>query len=444
MKKQMTKKGWIALAAAGSALVVMAAVLTGWLLLRGKGQDPDAPPPDWGIYTGYSHIVVAKDTPEAVLAELSGYGVTPVVYKKDSTLYSPNSGGLLTDVTAKSKIYLCEGTYTLENGLFLELNESLPLTVTGAGIDKTKIVGGGSLRDNNAPAILLRSSGSTAVDGAVIENLSVSGFEYGVRVENGRNIRIQSVAMTENHFVGLSLENARDCTITGCELSMNGNPEGSNTGYGLSLLYDSTGNKGEGNLYKNNANANAIDFLERGETEQPVGNSLTFQMEYTLERTDVPVVDPSKREPGEDTLRFEFENGTVDGKGAVKSTSTAKVEKYAGQGYIFLFNTTIKLTVDVPKAGQYRVYVVGASDDGNNKCDYIQINEGTKYLTSFLGKNKGKWQLSQPGTEKWENDELHPQTPTDGFTFKEGQNEILITANWGYCMYDSIILEPVP
>lgn len=56
MKKQMTKKGWIALAAAGSALVVMAAVLTGWLLLRGKGQDPDAPPPDWGIYTGYSHI----------------------------------------------------------------------------------------------------------------------------------------------------------------------------------------------------------------------------------------------------------------------------------------------------------------------------------------------------------------------------------------------------
>ena len=89
------------------------------------------------------------------------------------------------------------------------------------------------------------------------------------------------------------------------------------------------------------------------------------------------------------------------------------------------------------------MYVVGASDDGNNKCDYIQITEGTKYLTSFLGKNQGKWQLSQPGTEKWENDELHPQTPTDGFTFKEGQNEILITANWGYCMYDSIILEPV-
>ena len=117
-------------------------------------------------------------------------------------------------------------------------------------------------------------------------------------------------------------------------------------------------------------------------------------------------------------------------------------EASAGK-YVFLFDGTLTMRINVPQAGNYRLFIVGGSDDGNNKCDYIQVNGGPTYLTSYLGKYRGEWALSQPGTEAWMNNELVPQTPAEGFQLNEGENVITVTANWGYSAYDCIYIEKI-
>lgn len=460
--KAIPPKVWIPVLCAVIALVLVGAGLLIWKFAKsgGSGDSSSSDPPkegvsmyadavikdpekDRGRFTGYTHVVVASDTPKETLTELESYGVRPIQYEKGDSLFAPGNPWYLYQLDSKSKVYLCEGTYELENGPFMTLDAQTPVVISGEGKEKTVIVGSSKLRENKSAAFHLLSNGDHPVEGAVIENLSVSGFEYGVRIENGRKIELKSLNIQRNLFVGVSLENASDCVITGCDLVENGRPDGADTGYGLSLLYASTGNTGSGNSYKNNANKNAVDFLERGKETDPPGNSIALEKVYDLERTEKPIQDPDNIQPTERAIRVEMETGTIDGKGAALVGESGNMKSYTGDGYVFLFNTTISLKVDVPKAGNYRLFVVGASDDGNNKCDYVQINGGNKYLTSFLGKNKGEWTLSQPGAEVWENNELHPKYPKEGFAFNEGENEILITANWGYCCYDAVILEPI-
>ena len=71
------------------------------------------------------------------------------------------------------------------------------------------------------------------------------------------------------------------------------------------------------------------------------------------------------------------------------------------------------------------------------------MNGGPQYLTSFPGEEQGVWQLCQPGTEFWSNGVLLPLVPTEGFALNEGENEIVITANWGYSVYDCIYIEKI-
>lgn len=403
--------------------------------------------PDLGLYTGYDAVVVTKDTPEAVLEELAGYGIEPIMYEKGMQLIGP--GGIIPvpKSAAGFSIYLCEGTYSAEMAGFISFSKPYALKITGAAADKTIIAGGSRIRTSNAAAIDISGTPVSPAKGIVIENLTIKGFEYGIRVNCGDNMTLQGLNITENRFIGVQLSNTVNSTIKDSEISLNGDPTGTDTGYGLSLLLGSKDNTVTGVVYKNNANRNAVDFLERGAMDLPEGNSISMEMVYDIERKDVPVTDPFEEaqnaKPSDKAIRFELEDAILDNIGAVVTTNTEKVEKYSGKGFVFLFNTKITLKVNLKEAGRYRVFVAGTSDDGNNKCDIVQVNGGGKYYTSYLGKNKGKWQLSQPGTEYWENDELHPIALVDGFEFKAGENVIEIIANWGYCCYDYIILDPI-
>ncbi len=139
-------------------------------------------------------------------------------------------------------------------------------------------------------------------------------------------------------------------------------------------------------------------------------------------------------------LRFECEEGNLVGNTAVVN-STEVFPSYSGNGYVFLFDKEFSVDVYVAKSGYYDIAIVSGTTENANKCDYVSINGGEKYLVSTLG-NKGVWRISQPGTEFWENGSLKPQSPKGGFYLKAGKNTITISANWGYCAYDSIIVYP--
>ena len=139
-------------------------------------------------------------------------------------------------------------------------------------------------------------------------------------------------------------------------------------------------------------------------------------------------------------LRFECEEGNLVGNTAVVN-SKETFPSYSGNGYVFLFDKEFSVDVYVAKSGYYDIAIVSGTTENANKCDYVSINGGEKYLISTLGK-KGVWRISQPGTEFWENGSLKPQAPKGGFYLKAGKNTITISANWGYCAYDSIIVYP--
>jgi len=139
-------------------------------------------------------------------------------------------------------------------------------------------------------------------------------------------------------------------------------------------------------------------------------------------------------------MRFECEEGSLVGNTAVVN-STEIFPSYSGNGYVFLFDKEFSVDVYVAKSGYYDIAIVSGTTEDANKCDYVSVNGGEKLLVSTLGK-KGVWRSSQPGTEFWENGVLKPQVPKGGFYLKEGRNTITISANWGYCAYDSIIVYP--
>lgn len=151
------------------------------------------------------------------------------------------------------------------------------------------------------------------------------------------------------------------------------------------------------------------------------------------------VQDP-KAVPG--TLRYEMEDFPLVGNTALINES-ALFQSFGGTGYVFLFDQKIAMDLYVPTSGRYKVLIVGGSDDGNNKCDYVSINGGDQYLTSYLGENKGVFKACEPGTENWVNNALAPLAPEKGYTLKSGKNTLEIAANWGYCCYDSVILIPL-
>lgn len=399
-----------------------------------------------GKYTGYDVVVVAPNTADTVLDELDSLHIDYIEYEKGRMLVG--DGGIVSDdlIHKNLKIYLCAGKYDAQIGNFIVYNGDYSLTVSGDGINKTVITGGSRLYESNGTAISVIGKSSEVSYKSLVENLSITGFDFGIKLKYADKTEIKNVDLNGNHSTAILFENTNDCKIQKCNIENNGNPETDDTGYGISFLYSSKNNVIDAD-YKNNGNKNAVDFPERGEKELPDNNIINLKMTYDLKDSSKPIRDAKEEaqnaKPTAVSKRFEIENGRIDNTGAVLSTSTQNVKKFSGSAWVFLFNTKISLDINVEEAGNYRIFVVGTSDDGNNKCDYIQINGGTKYLTSFLGKQKGEWQTCQPGTEYWENDELHPIVPTNGFELKEGKNTIDITANWGYCCYDAVIIEKI-
>ncbi|MDR1131431.1 MAG: hypothetical protein LBL15_03325 [Oscillospiraceae bacterium] len=115
----------------------------------------------------------------------------------------------------------------------------------------------------------------------------------------------------------------------------------------------------------------------------------------------------------------------------------------SGAGYQELLNGSFELTVFVPAAGNYFVETASMRTDANSKCDYFKVNNGTNYLISTPDTVPANtWHVSGPGRENWENGYVVPLPPVGGITFLAGRNTVTISANWGYCAYDYILLTP--
>lgn len=399
-----------------------------------------------GRFTGYDAVVVADDTPDEELEELSRYHIDYIEYDEGKMLVGDGGMLSLSDFHGEPKIYLCSGNYNAETGDFISYKGELPITVCGAGEGKTVITGGTRVAENSGRAFYISGTEGSVISGSVIKDLTVDSFAYGVYLKYAHKSEISGVTLIRNHNGGIVFDGTDGCKVSDCRLELNGDPETDDTGYGISLLYGSRDNAVDAE-YVNNGGKNAVDFAGRCESELPEDNAFTLKKEYTLESGEQTVRDPAEEaqnaKPTESGVKYELENAVIDNTGSVLSNSTEKVENFSGDGFVFLFNTKITLNIDVAEEGNYRIFVVGTSDDGENKCDYFQVNGGEKYFTSFSGAEKGKWQTCQPGTENWENNQLRPLAPTDGFALKKGSNTIEITANWGYCCYDYIIVEKI-
>lgn len=389
-------------------------------------------------YKNYDLVVTAWDTPSEVLEEVRQSGVKTLDYFDGDTLLMPDE---LSALGRSVSVYLCEGNYQAGDGGFILTDGSVELTVTGAGTDKTIITADGGLRENMGAAVEVQGSGKPVT----LEGMTLQGFRYGVLVENSSSVTLRQLQLTGHHYAGIALRSAQDCVVENCVLESNGASGAGETGYGLSLDAACSNITGSGNTYRNNANGNILDYPAFWSSADQQGNTLALTMEYDLAGEEPilidPVLDSLNARPGAQALRYEMEKGGLTGASTVEQ---GNMEAGSEGSYVFLFDGSITLKILVPEAGNYRLFVVGGSDDGNNKCDFVQVNGGEKYLTSYPGDGKGSWQLSQPGTEFWTNNVLMPQPPTEGFAFQAGENTVTISANWGYCAYDCIYLEKIP
>lgn len=430
MRKAEMKERW-------SLKCVVSAVLSAALLcgLAGCGAPRAGSGAD---YASYGMVVTAWDTPQEVLDELAGAGVTPVDYFDGDTLLIPEE---IAALGKNASVYLCEGTYEAGEGNFIVSDASVPLTIVGAGADKTVVTAGGGLRGSTGSGVVV-SGGGEEVE---VSGITFQGFRCGVLVEDASHVTLRDLYLTDNTYAGVRLSGAENCRLENCSLEGNGALGAGNTGYGLSMDAACKDNSGENNTYSGNANGNAVDYPSLWADYTQQNNSIGLEIENGAPvaqpvLTD-PVLEAKNARPGENALRYEVEDAGYTG--CSESSDGGNMENASNGKYVFLFDGSITMKIDVPEAGNYRIFVVGGSDDGNNKCDFVQVNGGDRYLTSYPGRNQGAWQLSQPGTEVWANNELVPQTPAEGFALNAGENEITITANWGYCAYDCIYIEKI-
>ena len=413
-----------------SAVAVFAILLTVFGLLffnnRIKSKLPGS------RYLKYNYVVVAEDTPEKLIEQLNEAGVPFVKHVKNQSLYGGAGKKRLKSLKAGNTVYLCEGTYQTGSAGFFEVNGSLnDLKIIGAGKDKTKIVGGSNNRPNSMNAFHFRSANQIEVS-----DLSVSGFAKGVFLDYTNGISIKNTVLMENAFAGIHLKRAYDTEISGNEIKQNGDPKNNNDGYGISISFDSKGNHGENNLYVNNANLNVVDCVNRSQVDYKALNPI--QLSTHLDDDYKP---KAEDESDDNTLRFELEYGYLEG--AVVAATTEKVEQYSGNGYVYLATGKIQLDINIEKAGYYRLYVASAVDDEYSRCDKISVNGSRQLLIGTPAYSMGKWIITQPGTEVWRNNELTPKPIKEGVYLNQGKNTVEITAHWGYCGYDYILLKPI-
>ena len=440
MSGRIRQKRWFWFLLGGIILLIIAAAV--FILFNYLQKE------NRGIYSKYAVVVVAEDTPQTVRDELFENNVTPVQYIAGSTLLG-GSQDYLGKLSAKNKIYICEGTYETNTAPFIILRDpksQKQLEIIGAGRDKVKITGGKNRTENVTEGILIEGFSGEKQSGLKVEGISLSSFEYGVRMINAEKITLSGCEITNSHFMGIALENVSDCILEGNELIGNGKPETENSGYGLSFLYDSKNNKGSKNRYKNNGNKNAVEFAGRGTETSDSLNSVELITEFDVKNKAVPIK-VNKKKPGDLTVNeeaeiYELENAAMELSGCIPTKNNDIIKEWSGTGYVFLATTKMSIEIEVEAEGYYSILLTSTTTDGSDKCDKLQINGGEEWLVATPKSSDGQWVISQPGKEFWKDGVLTPKVPTDGFLLKKGVNKITITSHWGNCCYDTLIIEP--
>lgn len=402
------------------------------------GENGDTAVEDKVDFGSYNLIVITWDTPQEVIDELESGGY-PYTKYYDGMLLSEEETAALGE---HAGIYLCEGVYEVDAGSFIRTDCSGEVLIQGAGSDKTILRAYDSVRKNQGVAVKVTGTGQGSV---TMRDFQISGFQVGIQMEHVTGALLENLLLEKNRHAGIQLNAVTGSRIDGCTIRENGEPGYGDIGYGLMLDGECFGNSGKENSYLNNGNYNAVDYpcLWTGYTDND--NSIEMTAEYTL-TPGMPVlrdpdVEARNARPGEDSLRYEAEEGGYYGASVVEE---GKMPEASGGQYMFLADGALFFRVNVPKEGYYRLFAVGGSDDGNSKCDKISVNGGQEYLLSFPWQGSAQWQLSQPGLEAWTDNVLTPEVPAEGFWFQEGENMITVVANWGYCAYDCIYLEEIP
>lgn len=141
------------------------------------------------------------------------------------------------------------------------------------------------------------------------------------------------------------------------------------------------------------------------------------------------------------TLLYELEEGRPYGNTA-RSNNLSSFKNCSGWGYVFLFDQHLEMDIFVPTTGQYSLYIISGLTEPGDKCDYVSINGGEPMLAALSNSTVGRWRTVEVGDEFWENDVLYSKIPGGGVRLNSGSNLLELSANWGYCAYDAVIVSP--
>ena len=136
---------------------------------------------------------------------------------------------------------------------------------------------------------------------------------------------------------------------------------------------------------------------------------------------------------------YEVEQGELSGSAYVAST----LPGFSGEGYVDIMDGSVTMNINVPVAGNYRVYLAGSTKDNtNNKWESIFVNNESEKWVLLKAENYGNWEKYEIGNAEWLDGNLTAVPITEGYSMAQGHNTVRIQANWGYAYYDRLVLVP--
>lgn len=140
---------------------------------------------------------------------------------------------------------------------------------------------------------------------------------------------------------------------------------------------------------------------------------------------------------GDGSYVYEAENAMYTDRAYVADAPNASAGKYINIAY-----GTLYMNINVPAAGKYNLKIFGSTNDENtSKCDYVSVNGKDTYLVAYPKTSFGSWTECEPGKENWVDGEIKP-IPAGSIELNEGENLVVIRANWGKTNYDKLVLVP--
>ena len=140
---------------------------------------------------------------------------------------------------------------------------------------------------------------------------------------------------------------------------------------------------------------------------------------------------------GDGSYVYEAENAMYTDRAYVADAPDASAGKYINIAY-----GTLYMNINVPAAGKYNLKIFGSTNDENtSKCDYVSVNGKDTYLVAYPKTSFGSWTECEPGEENWVDGEIKP-IPAGSIELNEGENLVVIRANWGKTNYDKLVLVP--